>query len=71
MGIGACAKGTCNQRSGSKTNAGPSSFQIVNISFTFHNVQGLGYLVLSDKICYMHMTSIHDCNFNSGHNVLF
>lgn len=56
---------------GYQTNAGPSSFQIININITFHNVQGLGYSVLSDENFYMAITPIHECNFKYGHNVLF
>ena len=46
-------------------------FLVISIRMTFHNVQGLGHLVLSDKIFGTHITAIHECDFKSGHHVLY
>lgn len=47
-----------------------SSFQIISIRMTFHNVQGLGHSVLSDKIWGTHIMPIHERDFKSEHHVL-
>ena len=45
-------------------------FQIISIRMTFHDVQGVGHSVLSDKILGTHITPIHERDFKSEHRVL-
>lgn len=47
-----------------------SSFQIL-IRMTFHNVQGLGRSMSSDKIFGTHITPVYECDFKSEHRVLY